>query len=39
MLNLTPTYPHDTYDDILYAIRSVNTSTTVNTLTSEICVL
>ena len=38
MFSQALTKPHDTYEDILYAIRSVNTSTTANTLTSEICV-
>jgi len=38
MLNLTLAECHDTYEDILFAIRSLYTSTTANTLTSEICV-
>jgi len=37
-LNPTPNDPHDTCEDILSAIRSVNTSTTASTLTSEIYV-
>ena len=38
ILNLTLTKPHNTYEDILSAIRSVNSSTTAHTLTSEICI-